>query len=1015
MSNDSLGAEQKQKQAFIALFVEGQRICFQANVNSKPVFHTFPFNGKISSNLQFFVLQPFKPESTSREGSQIEYRQGFTVEMDLCSLALQREWFRSILGRATVENFSGNKSVHHHCVTTTPMTPGQNSQITLSLKKAFPFADWNVIGDAVRLCRTPGTLRDNGKVQEIEYIGERMEIEKLTSTLERATAGITSSPDIANNFIKALSLEKLRTPEEMLNGKSEKDKGGKEKKSPGLRDALQNMIECGYRLAPGDFEIRALEENPIIAKVLAGEIKAARTRMAETQKAELAEAEKRETDYFTKSKVPSAGTGHSWRKETRNAMIGKALEFYQDQGHIERITKKGEQYRGYEPGPHKHKGGFVFLDDGRYFNHYNGHGGWYLDFIMEIKPGTTKDQAWLNLAQWAGVKTVDRCKYCAKVIEWQEKRPYNPDGAEHKCREKGRTGKPQKTFEVGQKDIGEVIKEYKNFIVTTLGVFSLQVQDSIVTYLRICPDPVRVKDRVKIAEEEESAYVALAWGNEETIVPLSYLQSKNADKLADRGIRILSGNEAKLMTQYFSEALREEIPCRTVYKQLGWHSQQFVIPGMVEDGAILPEAKLSYRVHPAKPGEVEKATDALHSLVEVEENKAFLVLLLHALIAPAAKLLDIERFKFVLFPVGGTGNYKTTLCNYALALYGKDFLMNIIRFGEGATEAGLIKTASVARDIPMLIDNYKPNVGGGEPQLVRVINSIVEGTEKIRLDQRGNFRPSPKLGAWPIVNGETSIESDTAAIARCIEIDFKKGPEAVKNLQAANKNIDYLPGLGEAWIRWLSSKEGKVNIEEVKSRWDEIYQAWHTVATNAGVHNAERVAANFCCINIAYALVCQSTLFGWLKEYQQVLDNLLRKSLGRMAKTTKEAREGVRFLEALRELIGSGQVILGKTKLTSGKPEDDIPDTTCSKAFIGWDDEKAGKVYLLPQIALREARKLNDIRITKNALYQQLDEMGAIAEKDKAQIAVVKRFAKRIERVLAIHRTSLTGEQVNIG
>ena len=105
---------------------------------------------------------------------------------------------------------------------------------------------------------------------------------------------------------------------------------------------------------------------------------------------------------------------------------------------------------------------------------------------------------------------------------------------------------------------------------------------------------------------------------------------------------------------------------------------------------------------------------------------------------------------------------------------------------------------------------------------------------------------------------------------------------------------------------------------------------------------------------------------------------------------------------------------MGKTKLTNGRTEDEVPDQKCSKTFIGWDDEKAGEVYLIPQVALKEACNLDDIRITKNSLYQQLDELGAIAAKGKAVFTIVKRLAKRLERILAIHRALLFGEEENI-
>lgn len=558
---------------------------------------------------------------------------------------------------------------------------------------------------------------------------------------------------------------------------------------------------------------------------------------------------------------------------------------------------------------------------------------------------------------------------------------------------------------------GDIIKTFRfsedvAFVVAANGIFKSEViknpitGESFVSYVKICDDAVIISDRAEIAEEEKNAYVTLTWsdGKREIIVPMSYLQAKYADKLAERGIRILSTEKAKAMTSYFELALRE-VPTRTVYKRLGWYGEKFVVQGMVESREILPESRLHYDV--TSDCNVEDGMQALKSCVKVVEDLAFLPLLLSSLLAPASKKLGLTH-KFSPFVIGHTGNYKTTLAKYATAIYGQELFSNFMRFGEGATIASIIKTCAIATDLPILIDNYKPNLAKGESDLLVIIQSVIEGKDKLRLDQTGNFRSCDTLGAWPIITGEASIETDTSAIARCVEIEFRKTENAIEHLHIAAKHVKALPAIGKAWIEWLKSQSGKDACCEVAKKRNEINLAWNARATEYGVQNSGRVADSLTCLDLAFELATKSSLFSWLSEYVFDFQILLEKILKGMAKSTLEAREGNRFLDALSELLASGSAMLAPNP--QAKPGN-------FESLIGWDDEGKDTVYLLPKIALREVRKLTEIRITLNALYLQLEELGAIAEKGKDKTTIMKSLGGKKERVLAIKRKSLFREE----
>lgn len=119
-----------------------------------------------------------------------------------------------------------------------------------------------------------------------------------------------------------------------------------------------------------------------------------------------------------------------------------------------------------------------------------------------------------------------------------------------------------------------------------------------------------------------------------------------------------------------------------------------------------------------------------------------------------------------------------------------------------------------------------------------------------------------------------------------------------------------------------------------------------------------------------------------------------------MASTTRYAREGIRFLETIRELIASGQCVLGRNM-------QDSPEKYNRGEFIGWDIDQDSVVYVLPAVALNAVRKISEVIITKNSLYRQLEEEDAIAKKGQGETTLIKKLGGKNNRVLAIKREKI--------
>ena len=117
-----------------------------------------------------------------------------------------------------------------------------------------------------------------------------------------------------------------------------------------------------------------------------------------------------------------------------------------------------------------------------------------------------------------------------------------------------------------------------------------------------------------------------------------------------------------------------------------------------------------------------------------------------------------------------------------------------------------------------------------------------------------------------------------------------------------------------------------------------------------------------------------------------------------MVKRTRIAREAVRFLATIAELLISGRCVLA----VKGARTNESPDRV-----IGWRDAKTDTVYLLPDVAKREVLKVlgpDGLGIlSDNALHEQIADMGLIASHDPERLTKVARVEPGGKTVRLLH------------
>ena len=590
-----------QAAAFAALFVEDENIAFQAKADTRrPVFLHFPFTRTIHE--QYMVINPFKNDATTRAQEHVASRNGFVIEQDTVSLALQRNWFASMLGKPTIAVFSGNKSIHYMISLIEAVPSTQDETVVNMLKKLFPFADYTVLQDSARLCRTPGATRDNGKIQEIEFVGSKWDRDTLIELLQKHTAHLSQVPYIANSNLKKLHSGKIKT-------KQTTREMNDDDRLALWKELLQNLVTCGYSITGNSWEYQALQEQtqymPQNFDLPAAIIQAKET----SENIKKKRADKKVFEQAVTSNTADVAT---WVKTMLAQMNNDDLlqvvrKYYQP----EKVNERGKNivcccvfHQDKTPSAYiaTHEDGIPKF----YCSSCNFAGKDAIDIVREARPDMSlidacqdvfgrKPPIYCNCCQQEITfvnrkpcdldgkphqcpKAVDICKRCGEKIRWKDKKPYNLDDSPH-THKKTCENQQQETPSASNAIKTIQINKTSYYEVNDNGVFHIHSvknketdeYEQVIT--KICADPVYVSERL-IDIFSSTSQVRLVWGKKECVIPATCLSGNDMKVLTDIGLRILTpnGNE---MAKYFLASLNELEAESNFASRNGWLNRKY--------------------------------------------------------------------------------------------------------------------------------------------------------------------------------------------------------------------------------------------------------------------------------------------------------------------------------------------------------------------------------------------------------------------------------------------------------
>jgi hypothetical protein len=456
-------------------------------------------------------------------------------------------------------------------------------------------------------------------------------------------------------------------------------------------------------------------------------------------------------------------------------------------------------------------------------------------------------------------------------------------------------------------------------------------------------------------------------------------------------------------------------PVKTIhrYDRTGWAGKVFLIPGMEpEETEINLSRKMPYRID--NKADLALGIECLDSLIKSMDAGIGPIVASFMLQPPMALHAGWRDERYGLFIRGRTGSQKSSTIQVALCLYGPDFIRDdmLIKWGEGATRNAIMGYATTNHDLPFLIDNFKPNTGGGTADFVNLMHNIVEGGEKERMNRAAQLRETKPVYTWPIFTGEDTPDTDAASLARLLAVTFEK-KDTTYYLSEAQRLAPHLCAVGKAWITWLQTDDSKAIIKAEVTKMQELRDGWvaKLLYIQPSMANPHRVATNLATNQIAWTVLEQHPILGKLAaKYKAAHLQGLAQLAKAMSGYTTESGEGQRLIELLRGLLASGRIIL----LHDKKSPAEMVDPVDRDRVVGWEVD--GAVYILPEMLLASVKRftgetLNNI--SRQALYEQLDALGFIAGKGGSGVTKPMRLGGKVQKVLHLKPTVVNIDDEN--
>jgi hypothetical protein len=448
---------------------------------------------------------------------------------------------------------------------------------------------------------------------------------------------------------------------------------------------------------------------------------------------------------------------------------------------------------------------------------------------------------------------------------------------------------------------------------------------------------------------------------------------------------------------------------RHIYTHTGWRElngrKLFLLPqgALGVDGyeVSLQNLPIGERYAlPASPTPVDalKSTRLTIELLDVADRTVTWPLLSHALGAPLAPFLP-TRQRSLLHLTGTTGSWKTTLATLSLCMWG-DFTDGLPVATWASTPYYLGRIGFTLKDLPFLIDDYKPSVVK-DKGVIGLIQNYADGTARGRLNADASLKTSYPVRGTIISTGEDHLNLEASVAARVLTIEISRGQVNLAKVTEAQRSAGELNVITSCYISWIAEHEKEVT-DICKKLYFWLRDTFTACVQRAGGGHA-RVAtsATVSAIGgIVWLIFLRREGYISEKEAKELEINLLNVYSDLVSKQIPEiATQGAdwQFMLHLKALISSHQVrIESRTcPLVGDQLKGQAP-------VVAYRDDEAD--YLHAAGAIKEVKKSlrsegKNLDFSAKAIYRQLSEKGVIVKNGESNTKVIRVGHERVRVV----------------
>lgn len=472
---------------------------------------------------------------------------------------------------------------------------------------------------------------------------------------------------------------------------------------------------------------------------------------------------------------------------------------------------------------------------------------------------------------------------------------------------------------------------------------------------------------------------------------------------------IAAGMTARDKLREAIELASGDIPVRRVYTHTGWRVADGVRCFLTASGALgkegveveLERGLEHYRL-PLQPQDAPQAMARSLEFLALAPYEVTMPLWAAMYLAPLSELLNPS---FTLWLIGPSGALKTTLATLALCHFG-DFDVRTPPAQWRDTANYLEKALCLAKDLPLLIDDFAPQVAGDDMRRLEERVEAVDraqgnrtGRARLRSDTstRGRYNPRGVC----IATGETLPSGHQSRMARELVVYLEKGQINLPRLSQAQKDAAQYAHAMAGYILWLRERWGDLADGKLEEQW----RATRDKAQGEGQHLRLPEAVAWLWWGIVLGTQFAQDVAALSSSQGEELrtegwERLLGLAEAQSLRVEGE-RPANRFLEIIGTLLAQDRaVILPRLGGDGAKPAP-------HQELIGYQDKDY--VYLLPEAAHKAVadfcrRQGQPFSWNSLAVRRDLDRLGLLVHPEGRKTAYV-RAGEGHERVLKLPLT----------